>query len=307
MVNDYDLNNIKNRFGALLSTLHDSGFTDEYITEAIIKKGYFDLFENDNLSEFNDKSLFRIMNEQFNKDAVMSFSSEYITDYIWAGEIFITMMINYSIPLKQLFIICPLDKMLAYFPTFHEMNNIKICDEILKLRKEVNIVKKLRNNINITKHQLSVLTDINEATLTSYEVSNDNLFKASLNNVIKLSKTLGVSLSCLKSQSNFIPFSGYLFSNKEFQTLFVNNLFLYFSVTDTTLKYVVVDSFIDEKEYKNLLNKNEVVVSLFLPFAGIIRKKSNKLKYEILSDNELKNIYQKTVNQFKEKVDGLVF
>ena len=305
MVNNYDFRQIKNRFGGLLSSLHDTGFTDEYITHSIITNPFFDMFEKNDLSDFENNSIMQIVTNQFHKDPMIAFSSDPITDYIWAGEIYITIMLNYRIPLKQLFVICPLGKMIEYFPLYHEMHNIEICKIILEQRKTCSILNYFRSISNVSIRKLSFLTGINNATLTLYEKDNDRLFAASNNNILKLAEALNVSLSCLKQESSFIPFTSVLFNNNEFQTLFIKNLFQYNHFESE--HYFVTFDYLNEKEYKELLKEYKTVVSLYLPFTGIISFISNRVSYKMLSDIELNLLYNKTLKELYIPECPLIF
>lgn len=305
MVNNYDLRQIKTRFGALLTSLHDTGFTDEYITHSIITNPYFDMFENNDLSNFDNNSVMNIVEKQFNKDPMISFSSNLIAEYIWAGEIYITVMLNYRIPLKQLFVICPLGKMIECFPLYHEMHNIEICKEILKLRKQVSILKHFRSETDMSIRQLSLLSGISQPTLVSYENDNQLLFSASSNNIMKLKEALNIPLSCMQRESTFIPFTSILFDNDSFKKSFITNLLQYNKCEGKD--YVVVNEYQDEKEYKNILKSNGLIVSLCLSFVGTISMSSNRVSYKMLNDKELLLLYSKTIKELHIEDCPLIF
>ena len=175
------------------------------------------------------------------------------------------------------------------------MNDLEICKKVLSLREEKSVLKLVREYRGLSIRKLSALSGIKETTLNAYEKDNKNLFGASMNNIIKLKDALGVSTSLLVKESSYIPFTSVLFNNKEFRDIFITNLIEYYSHSPND-KYVVVDSFKEEKEYRSLLKEYKYIVSLFLPsFVGIISTNSNKIIYKILTDIELLQLYKKSV------------
>lgn len=306
MVNNNDLILLKERFGALISSLHDSGVSNEFITYSFIHFDYFDMFERNDLSSFNNASIMNIVENIYQKEPLMSFSSQPITSYFWAGEAYITIMMNYSVPLKQLFIICPLDKMLSFFPLYHEMHDLEICKEILSLRKEISILKTLRNEANISLRQLSILTNIKQSTLVLYEKNNANLFSASASNINKIKDALNISVSCLLEKSSFIPFTTDLFSNNLFRKQFSSIILTYYGFGES-ISYAIVEDTMSMKAYKDLLKNNDVIVSLSQSIVGLIYLSSNRLVYKILKDNEMLMLYVQTIKNMSPLVDGLIF
>ena len=71
--------------------------------------------------------------------------------------------------------------------------------------------------------------------------------------------------------------------------------------------YFVTFDYLNEKEYKELLKEYKAVVSLYLPFTGIISFISNRVSYKMLSDIELNLLYNKTLKELYIPECPLIF
>ncbi|MBE6127443.1 MAG: helix-turn-helix transcriptional regulator [Erysipelotrichaceae bacterium] len=219
MIRFVDLERFEETFARMLSAFHhDGGLSFEHITRKIVEGDYFDFLEKndwDALEAYSGKSYQTMLRELFGFEFNKNLSEE-VGPVYWAGKAYMKVFFNYRIPLKQLFLLCPLEKMVGYFSPFHEMGFSSVCDQIRKEDCRASILKTLRKTRGYTVAQLSILTDISKTTLTYYELDNDHLFKASSDNMASLARSLKADPSIFRRRSFFNPMSRFLLRDAAF-------------------------------------------------------------------------------------------
>lgn len=217
-INFYQTYEIKKKFGALLSLLfHGAHLEFSNITKKLIDSSFLDLFENNQLELFMDKSNEELVKELFPNSIINTEITNDIGPLYWSGIQYMNIFFNYRIPLKVIFLVCPLDNMVNKYDIYHEMNEKNLCDDFIKNEYQNNsILKKLRKDRNLTVRELSLLTQIKETTIRYYELNNNNLFEASSNNINSLMTTLDVDPIFFKKKSAYIPTNYNLLHNEEF-------------------------------------------------------------------------------------------
>ena len=129
MDNNFDPLLVKNKFSSLVARLHDIGFTDDLISKTIVEHPFFDLFENNKCLYFLRTPLEQIVNEVFNKkDVFIDYDKPIVSEYLWAGNMYFSLMNEFHIPLERLFLIWPLDIMVNKFTPYHEMPTNSLFD-----------------------------------------------------------------------------------------------------------------------------------------------------------------------------------
>lgn len=215
MFNYIDVLSIKRKFARLLSALyHQANIELANITDKFTFGDYFDSLENNNIDNML-KPVDVIINDLF-KAPLLGDNVQDVGPLYWSGIQYMNLFLNYSIPLRTLFLVCPLNQMVGHYNIYHEMSEIQFCDMFLKTYCQKSILKILRKERKMTVAELAALTRITVPTINYYEASNENLFNASYKNISKISKVLGVSELFFKKESDFVPVSEYLIKDIDF-------------------------------------------------------------------------------------------
>ena len=111
-------------------------------------------------------------------------------DAYWAGASYFELFLETKKPFSYIFLKLPLVKMMDIYPIYHEMPFSSLVEYFHKLEKEKTIIRALceQNKYSLTK--LSDLTGINKATLSSYNASDEALYKGSFQNIISIASSL---------------------------------------------------------------------------------------------------------------------
>lgn len=194
---------IRKKFGLLINYLVEAGFTFEYIEHKIIRDPFFLVFENNDIDNFLSTPIEKIVFEVFKKEIYIDYSKPLNSELIWAGQMYITLLLNYRIPIQRSFIVYPLKKMISLFNPFHEMNDMHLCDKYLSEENSVSIFKELVKD-DISLRKLAYLTDISERTLMSY-YDNKKMYSMSHSNASSLAGFFGVPEVLFQKESNYCP------------------------------------------------------------------------------------------------------
>ena len=299
-----DSQQLKNKFGHLLSVLADNGITNESITETILTNAYFDLLESSNPTSFLKEEIPQICRDIFKYEPYFGAKNELISEYVWAAEAYLSLAFNLLMPLKQIFLLCPLSEMLKHYYVYHE----KGLDAFARLFKEqyqtVSILKTLRQNAGLSLRQLAVLSSINAQSLLIYESSNQKLFNASHSTIESLAASLHLSISFFRKQSRFIPYGIFLFDIPSYRKAFVQAVADYQGISVTEMMVKNGDCAIDEarpllRDYKSILVLGRRV--------ELIRKKNGKAIVDNLDEFVLLAVHRKAYETAVFSSDKLLF
>ena len=296
---------VKEKFAVLISKLHSVGFLPDYINQVITKSPFFDCFENNELNDFMSLSFEAITKEVFGREVIYDYSLRYVDDYYWAGLSIMEIMMNLEIPLKRILTIMSLQEIVGAYELYHEMNINKFLDHYLELENDRCLLKILRNNASLSIPNISFLTGIKLSLLKIMDYSNATLFATSFSNLSKLSILFNVSINIFKKKSNFIPFSKYMIRSKEFEPLLSRNILQYFNL-DISSSYFTNYEYLEDKEIRNILKTNKLIIDLSNPF-GVIYISSNRINKRYLSSEEAALIYKKSIDELRPQLTEHLF
>ena len=214
----FDFDEAKRKFGSLLSLLyHNAGIRLENINNMLIFSSYLDLFEKGRIEEFMNTSNEDIALTLFKDALLFSDGHKDIGDIYWCGIQYMNIFFNYQIPLRTLFVLCPLDEMVKKYTIYHEMNEIELCKDFMKNEYINNsILKYFRKNKNLSIADLSFLSGVSNPTIRYFEQDNTRLYKAPHAVLNSLEGVLEVPQTILKEKSDFLALTPDLIHNDDF-------------------------------------------------------------------------------------------
>ena len=256
---------MKRKFAKLLSALYHSASIElANISDKFTYGNYFDSLENNILDNFS-KPIDTIVYDLF-KAPLLIDDIQDIGPIYWSGIQYMNLFLNYSIPIRTLFLVCPLDQMVAHYNIYHEISEIQFCEMFLKTYYSKPLLKLLRKEKRLTVAELATLTNISIPTINYYEANNNNLFNASHKNISEISKVLGVSEIFFRKESDFVPISEFLNQEIDFVRCFSKITNSYFGLKNNEL--ITIDP-IDDVDTPYLvinnpnylcLNKKKIIV-----------------------------------------------
>ena len=288
---EINLNDLKKKFGLLLNSLVESGFSFENIEEKIVRNEYFMFMENNQVEKFLKTPLEMIIKEVFKKDVYIDYSKPLLSEIMWIGEMYITICANELVPIQRVVLLMPMHKMLSLFNPYHEMNNYKLVERYKEESKQ-SILKILATDKEFSMREISELTSINIKTLLSYQ-DNEKMFKASMANIYALSYVFNVPVCVFVHQSNFIPFPSILLRDDKFADIFISYLaqYLYISKENVCLvkHYSLGDK--DLNKYQILFDSEDL---------SILKVRKTGFAKFYLRPVEMNNLLRKAMIDFKQ-------
>ena len=260
---------LKKKFALLINCLIASGFSYELIEERILKDPFFLFMENNEVANFLKTPIETIVKNVFKKEIYIDYDKPLISEYVWVGEMYITLSINLDIPLQRVVLLLPIAVMLSLFNPYHEMSNSHLMERYQNDFSSNSVLKLFMREANISIRKLSILLNIKEKTLLSYQ-KNDILFNASINNVYRISSFFNVPVSLFLKHSNYSPFEPSFLNDdvmlNNFKTVLANYLGLnieqlYLDIEQMMVRKKNKTYYLSDKEIK-LLGKQALELTL---------------------------------------------
>ena len=290
---------IKSKFGLLINYLLTNGVSCEFIDYKVIHDPYFLFFENNKVDTFMSTPIEDIVYSVFGKRIYINHSKPVISEFIWAGEMYITLLCNYNIPIQRSFLICPLIKMINLFNPYHEMHNSQLCNRYIEDENKRSIFRLLIKNVGLTVRKLSYITGINPGTLLKY-IDNNKLYSMPVTTARKICEAFDVPLSTISKESNYVPDIQSHLKSKQFNEVVINTIVEYVNVDYE--KVIANDNDADKEFIKQALKDNKIVINP-LTFT-IVKKVSNRQKYVVLSEKEKLLLRKKAIKTFKPNLQN---
>lgn len=221
---------LKTKLGKLLSFLfHNANLELENINEKMINSSFLDLLEENRINEFLSMPVESIVQKLFPNVEIFVSDNNDIGEVYWSGIQYMNIFLNYRIPLRTLFILCPLKEMIYKYRIYHEMNEIELCKDFIKSEyKNKSLLKYFRNIKQLSIRELSLLSGVPEPTIKYIEDDNENFYNATNKTLEPICRILNIEQSFMKRKSSFIPMTYDLFNNKDFIVLVSRIIGIYY-------------------------------------------------------------------------------
>ena len=143
------------------------------------------------IGEYDDyfnKSLIYIFSEMTGNKITVDNSFGVFNDAYWCGYMYFELFLRLKKPFSYIFLKLPLTKMIDIYSIYHEMDFSSLLEYFNEQEKKATILRLFCNKKNISLSKLSSATGINMASLSKYNASDEALYKASFQNVVKIAK-----------------------------------------------------------------------------------------------------------------------
>ena len=222
-MNTIDLSAVKSKFGSFLSfACLQCQMKPDILSVQIARKPFFDFLERNNASSFlgatNESLCFSIFGAN-----VINGSDHFLNDVRYAGECYISVSVALSMPLRKLFLLYPLDKMLALYPTFHEMGPFRIIERVKEDLEGKTAFSVLLDESKLNLNSLAKLLRCRRDSLTLLKEDPNHEKKLSQKTISALSELLQAD-PVFFSSSSFCPYSLSLWDDERFVRIFKKNL-----------------------------------------------------------------------------------
>lgn len=143
--------------------------------------------ENKTYDDYFNKPLEDIFSDITGNKIYKDESYGILNDAYWSGYMYFDLFIKTNKPFSYIFLKLPLDKLLDMYPIYHEMDFSNLYEQFVYLEKRKTILRLLCEKHNTSLPKLSETIKIPLSTLSKYNKSDEYLYNASFQNIIKIS------------------------------------------------------------------------------------------------------------------------
>ena len=194
-MNNYDVEKVRYIFARLFVIAIQNSTDLRAFTQALSKSDFIKKIEANKYDDYFNKSIVEIFN---------NITSNYIreddgfgiyNDAYWSGVSYFDLYLKTNKPFSYIFLKLPLEKMLDIYPVYHEMDFSSLYELFVHLEQEKTILRILCEQFHKSLTKISKATLISSNTLSKYNASDDSLYKASFQNIIKIANYFDAPIS----------------------------------------------------------------------------------------------------------------
>lgn len=182
------MNSIKELFSRLFVLAINNKINPDSFINLLMKSVFIKKIEEKQYSDYFNKSIIDIFFDITSYQVDNDNSYGIYNDAYWSGYSYYELYLRLNKPFSFIFLKLPLSKMLDIYPIFHEMDISSLIDYFNKLDKEKTILRLLCEQKRCSLPKLSNITKISVSTLRKYNASDEALYNASFQNIIKISR-----------------------------------------------------------------------------------------------------------------------
>ena len=192
---DYDIKNVREIFARLFVIVIQNETNLTAFTRALASSDFVKKIEADKYDDFFNKPLIEIFESIITIYLSEDKSFGVFNDAYWSGISYFDLYLKTNKPFSYIFLKLPLEKMLDIYPVYHEMDFSSLCELFVHLEQEKTILRILCEQFHKSLTKISKATLISSNTLSKYNASDDSLYKASFQNIIKIANYFDVPIS----------------------------------------------------------------------------------------------------------------
>lgn len=121
------------------------------------------------------------------------------TPQYWAGWVLALSQWYLNKSFADIFSVMPFSNLVNMYHPYHEADEMKTVEIIQGMFPKTSLLKKLRQELNLTQEQLAALSGVNVRSIRSYEQGSNDLSKAQGETLMMLAKALNCTVEDLLS------------------------------------------------------------------------------------------------------------
>ena len=197
-MNDYEINNIRETFSRLFVLAIRNKMNFNSFTNMLEKSEYVSIIEKNKYDSLLNKSVDILFYEITGFEVKEDNSYGVYNDAYWCGQSYFDLYLKTNKSFSYIFLKLPLEQMMNIYTIFHEMDFSSLVDYFYKKSKEKTIIRLLCEKKNKSLADISKDTSIALSTLKKYNMSDEFLYKASFQTIVKLISYFDVKYSLFK-------------------------------------------------------------------------------------------------------------
>ena len=197
-MNDYELDNLRETFSRLFVLAVRNKINFKSFTNMLSNSSFIVAIEKDKYNELFNKPIEQLLFSITGFETKEDNSYGIYNDAYWCGQNYFDLHIKTKKPFVYLFLKLPFEEMMNIYSIFHEMDFSSLVDYFHKKENEKTILRILCEEKRCSLNDLCKATSLSLNTLRKYNSSDDILYNASFQNIIKLIEYFDVSYLVFK-------------------------------------------------------------------------------------------------------------
>lgn len=194
-MNNYDIDKVKYIFARLFVVAVQNMTNLNAFTRALEKNEFVQKIEANKYDDYFNKSIMEMFESITSSTIREDDSFGIYNDAYWSGVSYFDLHLKTNKPFSYIFLKLPFEKMLDIYDVYHEMDFSSLYEYFQKLEQEKTILRLLCEQSHKSLSKISKATSISINTLSKYNASDEALYKASFQNIIKIANYFDVPIS----------------------------------------------------------------------------------------------------------------
>ena len=194
-MNNYDIEKVKYIFARLFVVAIQNDTNLTAFARGLAASDFVKKIEANKYDDYFNKSITEIFESITTSYIKEDDSFGIYNDAYWSGVVYFYLYEKTHKPFSYLFLKLPLELLLDLYPVYHEMDLSSLYEHFQKLEQERTILRALCQDYHSSLTKINKATLININTLSKYNASDEALYNASFQNIIKIANYFDVPIS----------------------------------------------------------------------------------------------------------------
>ena len=197
-MNDYELDNLRDTFSRLFVLAVRNKINFKSFTNMLSNSSFINAIEKNTFNDLFNKPIEALLLSITGFAVKEDNSYGVYNDAYWCGQNYFDLHIKTKKSFLYIFLKLPFEELMNVYSIFHEMDFTSLLDFFHKKEKDKTILRILCEEKRCSLNDLCKSTSLSLNTLRKYNSSDDNLYKASFQNVVKLIQYFDVNYLLFK-------------------------------------------------------------------------------------------------------------
>lgn len=197
-MNDYELDNLRDTFSRLFVLAVRNKINFKSFTNMLSNSSFINAIEKNTFNDLFNKPIEALLLSITGFAVKEDNSYGVYNDAYWCGQNYFDLHIKTKKSFSYIFLKLPFEELMNVYSIFHEMDFTSLLDFFHKKEKDKTILRILCEEKRCSLNDLCKSTSLSLNTLRKYNSSDDNLYKASFQNVVKLIQYFDVNYLLFK-------------------------------------------------------------------------------------------------------------
>ena len=190
-------------FGYIFARSAYENYAFGYVEKVLSYSQIVNELEQSNVTTIAFTSVEKIYADLFPRHANDGFVYNPYDEYGWIGHIYVHIFLKFQITFESIFMLLPIKEALNLYHLYHEMDITQVYD-VFEEKMKPSIFAKYMKLRNISSNELSLLTGVSQATISSLRYGTRDINKFEALKLLKISSVLNIKMTSLLTNLSLV-------------------------------------------------------------------------------------------------------